>query len=149
MTDRAWSAAICRELGVDLSTFFGSNRPLADIAGKSEIYRATRASVVDMESHIVARAAVRHGLPLAAIRVITDPAEKPLPHAAAVGMRADGRVDIAAVLRSIARDPRQLPRLVGTGLDARAAFVSLFRCRQLLGPSFAFLDLTEPLLNVT
>ncbi len=91
----------------------------------------------------------RHGLPFAAIRVVADPAERQLPHAATVGMRPDGRVDVAAVLRSLARDPRQIPDLIRTARDARAAFAGLFRCRQLLGAHFGLaVDLGDPLLDV-
>ena len=89
-----------------------------------------------MESHVAARAAARHGLPFTALRVVTDPAGRALPHAASVGMRADGHVDLPAILASLARDPRQLPGLIRTGLDARSAFAALLRCRQLLGPGF-------------
>jgi hypothetical protein len=71
-----------------------------------------------------------------------------LPHAATVGMRADGRVDIAAVLRSLARDPRQVPDLVRTALDARAAFAGLFRSRQLLPLGFGLVDFGNPVLDV-
>ncbi len=36
-------------------------------------------SAVDMESHVAARVAARHGLPFAALRVISDPASRSLP----------------------------------------------------------------------
>ena len=102
-----------------------------------------------MESHIVARVALAHGLPFAAIRVVADPAERQLPPAATVGMRSDGRVDLPAVLMSLARDPRQLPSLIRTALDARAAFAGLLRGRQLLGVHYGIgVDLGDPLLDM-
>ena len=63
-------------------------------------------------------------------------------------MRPDGSVDLLAILRSLARDPRQVPQLVRTGLDSRRAFAALLRSRQRLGPLFALGDLAEPLLNM-
>ncbi len=140
-SDPAWTTALAGKLGVASAPFAGVDAPLADVAGKAALHRDTGAAIVDMETHLVARAAARHGVRWAAIRVITDPAARALPHAAIVGMRADGRVDLPAILASLAKNPGQLPGLIRTGLDARAAFAALLRCRQMLGPGFALLDL--------
>jgi hypothetical protein len=59
-----------------------------------------------MESHIAAAAAQAHGLPFAASRVIIDHAQLALPPAALVHLRPDGTPDVAAVLRSVFRQPR-------------------------------------------
>ena len=144
-TDIAWRRAIAGTLGASLKSapwlaFAGVDTPLADVAGKTALHRATGAAIVDMESHIVANLAARHGLALAAVRVVTDPARRALPHAATVGMRADGKVDLAAILLSLGKNPGQLPGLIRTGLDARVAFAALLRCRQLLGPGYALVD---------
>lgn len=139
--DQAWTRALSSKIGVPAAVFAAVDAPLADVASKAAVYRATGAATVDMESHIVARAAVHYGITFAAIRVVTDPAERSLPHAATVGMRSDGKVDLAAILRSLGRHPGQVPSLIRTGLDARVAFAALLRCRQLLGPGFAFFDL--------
>ncbi len=145
-TDVVWRRKIASKLGTLAKSapwlaFAGVDQPLADVAGKAALFRASGAATVDMESHIVAEAAARHGLALAAIRVVTDPAGRALPHAATVGMRADGQVDLPAILRSLARSPGQLPGLIRTGLDARLAFAALLRCRQLLGRGFTLFDL--------
>ncbi len=138
-TDVTWAVRLAVSLA-DLPAVRGrfatADAPVAGVAAKAALHRGTGALVVDMESHVAARAAARHGLRFAALRVITDPAGRALPHAASVGMRADGRVDLPAILASLARNPRQLPGLIRTGLDARIAFAALLRCRQLLGPGF-------------
>lgn len=139
--DAVWSTALAATLAVPLAAFAGVDTPLADVRAKVALHTETRAELVDMESHIVAIWAARHGARFAALRVVTDPARRALPHAATVGMRADGEVDLAAILASLARNPAQLPGLIRTGLDARAAFAALLRCRQRLGPRFALLDL--------
>ena len=95
------------------------------------------------ESAIVARAAERHGLPFAILRVIADPAHRPLPSAALVAMRADGGIDVAAVLGALLRNPAQLPALIRLGLDSREAFSALVRARALLGANFAGVDLGD------
>jgi adenosylhomocysteine nucleosidase len=149
-TDEVWVLALAGILGAgSLADFAGVDTPLAGIAEKAALYRERGTALVDMESHIVARVAAAHGLPFAAIRVVADPAERQLPHAATVGMKPDGRVDLPAVLRSLARDPRQLPSLIRTGLDARAAFAGLLRGRQLLGAHYGLrVDLGDPLLDM-
>jgi hopanoid-associated phosphorylase len=146
-THTGWRESLAGALGgAAIARFAGVDVPLADRAGKRALHLETGAVLVDMESHIVARVARAHTLPFAAIRVVADPAGRRLPHAATVGMRTDGRVDIPAVLRSLARDPRQVPDLFRTALDARAAFAGLFRSRQMLPSGFGLFDFGDPLL---
>ncbi|WP_421854838.1 phosphorylase [Novosphingobium sp.] len=116
----------------------------ADIAGKAALRQATGAGVVDMESHIAARVARRHGAPFAAIRVISDTASDALPPAALVGMRPDGGIALGAVLASLARRPAQLPALIRTGRQAGLAHRTLRDVYDALGRSGIFLrDLGE------
>ena len=111
-------------------TVVGAGTIIASAAEKTALYISTNAIAVDMESHIAARVAERHGLPFAILRTISDSADHALPPAALVGMKPDGGVALGAVLTSLARDPRQLPALIRTGRDAGAAFRAL---RQALG----------------
>jgi adenosylhomocysteine nucleosidase len=126
--------------GADIA---GVDVPLADVAGKASLFASAGAAAVDMESAIVARAARRHGLPFAILRVIADPAQRPLPSSALVAMRADGEVDLAAVLNTLMRRPSELPALVRLAFDSRGAFAALVRVRELLGADFASLDLRK------
>jgi adenosylhomocysteine nucleosidase len=121
----------------------GSPVPVVSASVKAALWRDTGAHAVDMESHVVAQSAAAHGLPLAAIRVIADPAHRSLPACALAGMRTDGRTDAMAVLRSLRRQPRELPALLRVALDTRAAVGPLLRSRRLLGPGFGFPDLVE------
>jgi adenosylhomocysteine nucleosidase len=126
-----------------LAEIAGVDAPIADAVGKTALFSATGAAAVDMESAIVARAARRHGLPFAILRVIADPAHRPLPSAALVAMRADGEVDLAAVLGALIRNPNQLPALTRLARDSGGAFSSLVRARALLGADFASADLGD------
>src|SRR6266487_407443 len=72
---------------------------------------------VDTESHVAARIAAVHRIPFAACRAVIDPAHSVLPPAAVFGLRHDGTPDVIAVLRSLARQPSQLPALARTALD--------------------------------
>ncbi len=116
----------------------GTDGIVTGAEGKRALRGATGALAVDMESHIVARLAAQHGVPFVALRVVADPAERSLPHAATVGMRPDGTTDAAAVLRSLTRRPGDVTALIRTALDARAAFSALRHCRRLLSSDFGF-----------
>lgn len=103
----------------------GSDTIAATVAQKRTLAERTGALAVDMESHVAARVAARHGLGFAALRVISDRAADDLPPAALVGMRPDGGMALGAVLASLARDPRQLPALIRVGQQADRAFAGL------------------------
>ena len=104
---------------------------------KDVLYQTTDAIAVDMESHIAARVAARHGLPFIAIRTISDTALETLPPAALVGMNPDGSMALGKVLASLARRPGQLPALIRTGRSAELAFKSLADVHQKLAPLWA------------
>ena len=89
-------------------------------AEKLALHRKTGAQAADMESHIAARCRRRMKLPFAAFRVVADPADRQLPHAALVAISPDGSIALGAILGSLARDPRQVPQLMRTANDARA-----------------------------
>ena len=93
-----------------------------------------------MESQVVARAAERHGVPLAAIRVVVDPVERTIPRSALAGTRADGTIDPVAVVRSLLRYPRDFLGLIRMSLDARAARATLVRGSALIGPGLGLLE---------
>lgn len=127
-TDPSWRAHLCAVLpDAIVGPVAGSDRIAASAADKRALHEATGALAVDMETHVAARVAARHGLPLAVLRVISDAAAASLPPAALVAMRPGGGVDLRAVLGSLARNPAQTPALIGTAINAERAFRSLFR----------------------
>jgi hypothetical protein len=95
---------------------------------------STGALAVDNESHVMASAAVACGLPMAAVRVIMDPATHQLPAAALAAVRANGTINLAALIHSIIRQPDDFPMLLRIALDAAIGFGALLRCRKSLGP---------------
>src|SRR5262249_31725217 len=96
-------------------SFGGANAALmlagADIVAKSvakrDLFLATGACAVDLESGAVARVARRHDLPFAVLRAICDPAGRDLPPAALVALDAGGAIGLLRVLASLARQPGQ------------------------------------------
>ena len=108
--------------GAQPGLIIGQDHIAASVAEKAALHAQTGALAVDMETHIAARVAARHGLPFAAIRVISDTAHEALPPAALVGMNPDGSMALGKVLASLARTPAQLPALIRTGRNAEIAF---------------------------
>jgi hopanoid-associated phosphorylase len=138
-TDQAWTARLDDSLRanaartVHLGAIAGVDHMAADGAGKAALHAQTNALAVDMESHVAAAFAQRHGLPFAALRVISDGADRTLPPAAQAGMKKDGGMNLPAVLLSLLKDPRQLPALIRTGREAEVAFKALLDVHDLLG----------------
>lgn len=107
----------------NLGAVIGSDLAITGVAAKQGLHASTGAMAVDMESQAVAGA----GLPFAVLRAIADPADRSLPPAALVGLKADGGSDIRAVLAALLRQPGQLPRLLGVARESSAALAALRR----------------------
>jgi hopanoid-associated phosphorylase len=148
-TDAAWTAAIAERLpGARTGAIFGSEVMLALATEKAELNRRLGALAVDMESQVAARVAARLDLPLAAVRVISDSADRDLPEAVQVGMAPDGSMALGAVLQALAKRPAQLPALIRVGREVELAFRALADGRHLLGPRIGFPDFVELPLHV-
>ncbi|GMG81278.1 phosphorylase [Paralimibaculum aggregatum] len=102
----------------------GSDRMVLRAADKAALLAATGAVAVDMETHLVARAAEEAAYPAIAIRAIADPAGLDLPAFLEGAVGSDGTPRIGAVLAGLAGRPAALPTLLKlrrayrSGLDA-------------------------------
>lgn len=94
---------------------------IASTQAKRLLYQRNHPAAVDLESGAVGEIAHKRRLPFAVLRAVADPAERNLPPAALVALKKDGRLDIVQLMRSIARQPWQIPGLVAVGRDAKAA----------------------------
>jgi adenosylhomocysteine nucleosidase len=149
-TDALWTGRLAARLPeAARGLLLGVDTIMAESAEKADLHRTTCALAVDMESHVAARVAQRHGLPFAAARVVCDPSHRTLPPAARIAMKPDGQVDIQAVLRSLLVQPGQLTALILTGWDAQRAFRSLLRGHRRLGAGLCGPDLGQLALDVT
>jgi len=138
-TDSRWSAHMRAVLAhADARPLAGVDGPLIRPADKAQLHKTTGAAAADMESHRAARLAQRAGRPFAALRVVSDPVEQGLPPAAVIGMKPDGRVNLAAVIASLLLHPGQLPELARVATGVRAAMLVLARCRSELGPELGW-----------
>jgi hopanoid-associated phosphorylase len=139
-TDAVWSRKLLGMIaGAIHAPIVGVDTPVAEPAKKRELHITTGAAAVDMESHVVARVAAAHKLAFAAVRVVIDPAHRKVPPAALIGMRPDGRADVAAVLRDLIARPSQLTPMARIAVDALAARAAMLRVRRRLGPHFGLL----------
>jgi adenosylhomocysteine nucleosidase len=136
--DAAWAQRIVQGVpGARLGTFARAEQVVGSPEEKAELRRRTGAAAVDLESYVVARLARWFGVPFAILRAVSDTADRALPHAARVGLGADGRPAIGPVLASLKSNPWQIRSLIRTALEAEDAFHALERARQALGPRLA------------
>ncbi|MGZ5198851.1 MAG: phosphorylase family protein [Telluria sp.] len=136
--DPAWRDALRRMLPyAHDGVLAGVDEPVRSAPEKAGLWNATGARAVDMESHRAALAARRHGLRFVALRVIVDPAGCNVPECAVAAFGADGTLSMAALMRSLAAHPSQLPALLSLSACALAARRSLHAARALAGPAFS------------
>ena len=136
--DPAWAARIGVLLpAAKVGVFARAEKPVATVEEKGELRARTGADAVDLESYAVARLAGFFGVPFAVVRAVSDDAARALPHAAQVGLGADGRPAIGPVMASLRANPWQLGALIRTALEAEDGFHALERARQALGPRLA------------
>ncbi|MDB5483094.1 MAG: hypothetical protein JWO83_4147 [Caulobacteraceae bacterium] len=135
-TDPAWTASLRAALpDARTGLVAGGDAIAGSPEAKAALRQASGAAIVDMESHSVAKAARKAGLPFAVVRAVSDTAAFALPRAAQAGFRANGEPDVGAVIAGLLRRPWELPALIRTALDAEKAFKSLaFAARALTPP---------------
>ena len=137
-TDSKWAQELAKRLpGAILAEVAGSDVLLPTPVAKAHLYKTMCAAAVDMESHISAEIAAKHGIPFASCRVIIDSAHRTLPPATIRALDSNGAVDVLAVMRSVIQTPCQLPDLIRTAFDAYFAERALRKGRKQLGPGFA------------
>ena len=110
----------------------GVEKVVTGQVGKAALRSTTGAAAVDMESHIAAEYAAEAGLPFATLRVVSDRASRALPELATTAIKPNGDIDMAKVMRGIARNPLVIRALVSTGRDFNRALRSLKDCRSFL-----------------
>ncbi|MDD3183557.1 MAG: hypothetical protein PHD48_12260 [Alphaproteobacteria bacterium] len=127
-SDDLWNKKFRDKLPGTLSVpIWGSDHMATTVEDKALIFRRTGCLAVDMESHIVARAADNCGISFNVVRAVSDSFDTSLPAAACVPLLADGGIDYRAVYDSVKKDPRQIPELIRLGFSTQRAMRSLRR----------------------
>lgn len=83
------------------------------------------ADAVDMESATILAESHTRGVPVVAIRAISDRADRDLPIDINRVLTADGRVSVLRAIGAVARRPRAVPGLVRFGVGGRRAATAL------------------------
>src|SRR5438477_5572221 len=118
-------AALAQEIGAFEGAVFGAGAILATEAEKSRAWRDTGALAVDLESDVVARIASQAGIPFLVARTIADTAYRELPPAALIPLAEAGTPNLARVLGSVLRRPRQIGTLIRLARETRMALLAL------------------------
>jgi len=125
VVDAGWRAATGLACSAAGAVLLGSDRLVDDPAMKAALHARYAASAVDMESHRVARAAIRAGLAFLCVRAVADPHTRALPPSAHQAVGPDGGVRMLATLSGLARRPGDLPALIALGRDSSRALATL------------------------
>lgn len=140
--DGDWAARLGTELRAGLDTLSaplaGTETPVAEVEAKAALGKSSGAAAVDMESPAVARIAAAAGLPVAAVRVIADPAERPLPSSLLSALSSEDGPRAERILIEALRRPHDLPALARLSWNYRRALRSLRRVAVLGGFRFGF-----------
>jgi hopanoid-associated phosphorylase len=116
---------LTREIGAYRGAVLGADAILATELAKSRAWTETGALAVDLESAVVARIASQAGIPFLVVRTIADTAFRELPPAALIPLSEAGTPNLARVLISLLRRPRQLGTLIGLARETRMALLAL------------------------
>ena len=105
LLDRARKTLGCRSV-----RFASAAEPLETPEAKTAFFRQTAAAAVDLETETIAALCREHGLPMLALRVISDTATETLPVPFHVCFdAATERPRIGSLLGFLARRPRRIP----------------------------------------
>jgi adenosylhomocysteine nucleosidase len=127
---RVEASLVAAGLHAETGDLLGAGAVVGSREAKETLYRASGAIAVDLESHLVARAAESAGRPFLILRAVADGAAQRLPPAALIELKPSGAPALGRVLASILGDPRQIPALLRLASDTRRA---LFALRSAIG----------------
>jgi nucleoside phosphorylase len=125
-------ADIASEIGAFRGPVLGVSVVLATEEEKSRAWRETGALAADLESDVVARIASQTGIPFLVVRTIADSVYRELPPAALVPLSEAGTPNLARVLGSVLRRPRQIGTLIRLAWETRIALLALARSARAL-----------------
>ena len=105
----------------------GSDRVVPDFTAKMALYAVSGAAIVDMESHAVAAVAAERGLPVLALRAVSDGVRAVIPRAVIGAVARDGSRRPWVAVGGLARRPWQLRAVLALGRNAALARTALAR----------------------
>jgi adenosylhomocysteine nucleosidase len=103
--------------------FLTSDHVVRTVEEKKQL--APFAGAVEMEGFAIATIAAERGLPMVAIRVISDTTDRDLPIRIDTMVDEQGRVSVGGVFRQVVSHPLHLPALIRLGRESRTAAEAL------------------------
>ncbi len=142
VTDPAWRRRLYTRLetssGVRQGRLLGSDYPLLSRSAKHAAASRYAVVAVDMESHAVARAARRSGVPFMVMRAVADPFDRSIPAWLTTAIDARGKPRISTIAVGALAHLSDVPRLLRLARDQRVALRALGRAAVDAGPLLAF-----------
>ena len=137
--DSNWHArlvahAVRKDLDPVPRSMAGSDLAVRRPTEKAGLHQRSGAVAVDMESHAVGQVAQTAGLPFLVLRVVADPALRPLPRAVKGSIGSDGRPRPGVVAARLVLTPWELPDLLRLRRDAATALQVLQAAVRSFGP---------------
>jgi adenosylhomocysteine nucleosidase len=124
--------AVPRQIGAEVTrdaagSLLTLDRLADSVSLKRELFSRSRCSVVDMETHAVARLLSDHGVALVVLRAVSDTADMALPAEAVGWVKPDGQPDTAAAAGYLTAHPWRALFMLRLGRDAKLAAGNLAR----------------------
>ncbi len=114
-TDPNWRKALLGKLGTSFSvgewTCIGAETMIGEPREKKALFDDMAGAFVDMESHLVARAAYESGLPFAVLRVICDTSEMRIPPWVLSSISANGVIKYSLLILQAFMNLKDWPNL--------------------------------------
>ncbi len=137
--DPDWRQALLEALAGEFSLLSGAIVGVDRVIGSSDkriLRERTGAIAADMESVTVAQEAERRGLPMVALRVISDAANEDVPEALLAAVDAFGRPRYGALLAALVKNPGDVVSVSSLRKGFRQACGTLSRIAAITGPAF-------------
>lgn len=138
--DPTWRENLEKTLDIESSLVFGSDG-LVNVASKARIGSETEASIVDMESHIVAAKAAEQGIPFAVLRSVVDPLDFEIPRWVADSVRPNGTISYLPLISGMCLFPWHFGRLASLGGYNKRAMEGLSSAVRVVGPGLGLFAL--------
>ncbi|MEE2933219.1 MAG: hypothetical protein VX941_07315 [Pseudomonadota bacterium] len=103
----------------------GVNKVIKSIDEKMQLFQATGAHALDMESHVIAAYAKKRGIPFLILRSIADSAKDTVPEIALAGMNKNGRATALSLLRKLIQRPSSLTQVAKLAYTSNTAMRAL------------------------
>jgi adenosylhomocysteine nucleosidase len=136
-----WRAALLTALERQFSPFLGDIAGVEHVVGSAEkrVLGATSGTVAaDMESAVVARQAMGFGIPMIAIRAVSDGVDDDIPKALPLSVDAFGRPRLWSILNAVIRSPGDAASFLRLRLGFEKACRTLSRVAATAGPTLCW-----------